>query len=450
MKVIIIGGGESGLELARLLSGRHDIYVLDSDPAVAERFSSLNVEFITGSGTSPAVLARADAEHCDVLVACTGQDEVNLVACSMARKLGHPETVCFISKEELATSFGEGNVLGEHFGIDRLVWPEAQLADDIERIIAEPGALDAEAFAGGQIRLLEYRIEPDSAFTRGPVSSLHLPHGSLIVAVKRGDAIFIPRGHTHLAAGDKVIVMGRAEAMRAVRARFTAPVRKGASSRLVTIVGGGDVGSRLAMRLDASPDIRLKVIERDRLRGEWLASTLTRALVVHGDGTDPELLEAEEVGRSDVLVSVIDNDERNLLASLIGRQLGARRIVTRVSRRAHLRLFQRVGIDVALSARGAAVAAVAHRIDGGKAVLLAVLEEGQAQVIEVVVPDGIQPARLRDLAPPAEAIVGAILRGRAAIVPSGEDEIRPGDHLLVFTTQAAADQIRDFFGQPAA
>ena len=449
MRVILVGGGESGLELARLLSGRHDIYVIDSDPAVAERFAALNVEFLAGSGTSATILGRAEIESCDVFVACTGQDEVNLVACSIARKLGHPETVCFVSKEELAGSIGDGESIRAHFDVERLVWPEAQLADDIGRIVAEPGAIDAEAFADGQIRLLEYRVEAHSPLTRGPVSALALPHGSLIVALKREDTISSPRGQTRLAAGDKVIVMGRRDAMGAVRSRFTAGVGARASGRLVTIVGGGDVGSRLAQQLDASPGLRLRVIERDRRRGEWLASTLTRGLVVHGDGTDPELLEAEEVGRSDVLVSVIDNDERNLLASLIGKQLGARRIITRVSRRANLRLFERVGIDVALSARGAAVAAVAHRIEGGKSNLLAVLEEGQAQIVEIEVPETLAPTPLRDLGAPAESIVGAILRGRDAIVPRGEDEIRPGDHLLVFTTMAAAEQVRDFFGRSA-
>ena len=149
--------------------------------------------------------------------------------------------------------------------------------------------------------------------------------------------------------------------------------------RLVTIIGGGDVGFRLAQDLEAAPGIELRVIERDPARGQMLAGTLSRALILNGDGTDLELLESLEIGRSDVLVSVIANDERNLLASLLGRQLGVGKIITRVSKPGNLRLFQRVGIDVALSARGAAVASLIHQIDGGKASLLAVLEEGHSQ-----------------------------------------------------------------------
>jgi trk system potassium uptake protein len=170
--------------------------------------------------------------------------------------------------------------------------------------------------------------------------------------------------------------------------------------------------------------------------------------VLQGDGTDLQLLEAEEIGRSDVLVSVIDNDEKNLLASLLGRQLGVRTIITRVSKPANLRLFERVGIDAAISARGAAVASVVHQIEGGTANLLAVLEEGEARIVELVVPQDYSPRALRDLEPPPESIVGAILRDHEAIVPRGDDTIHGGDRLLVFSTKAAAERVRDYFTSP--
>lgn len=445
MHIIIIGGGESGFELARALAERHDCYVVDSDPAVAERFASLNVQFVAGSGTSADTLRAVGVARCDVLVASTGQDEVNLVACSIARKFGHPETICFVSREEfLGSASGQGS-LREHFGIDRVVWPEGQLADDIERIIVEPGAIDAEVFAGGQIRLIEYRLEPGSPATHRPLASLGLPRGSLIVAVKRAESLTIPRGGTVLEPGDKVVIMTSREATQEVRARLLPDRLASLTSLLVTIVGGGDVGARLAERLDADRRVTLRLIERDARRGEALASRLRRVLVIQGDGTDLELLESEEIGRSDVLVSVIDNDERNLLASLLGRQLGVKKVITRVSHRANLRLFERVGIDVALSARGAAVAAVVYHVEGGSTNLLAVLEEGQAQIVELVVPAGRQPTRLRDLGAPTESIVGAIQRGSHAFVPRGEDEIRAGDHLLVFTASLAAERVREFF-----
>ena len=218
-------------------------------------------------------------------------------------------------------------------------------------------------------------MEPLSPLLQRSIASLDLPPGVVITAVRHGDSITVPRGSFRLTDGDRVIVMGTREGVAELRRRFLPAA--GESPRMVTIVGGGDVGFRLAQHLDGVKGIRLRVIERSQARGEFIAARLRNGLVLNGDGTDLALLEAEEIGRSDVMVSVIDNDESNLFASLLGRQLGVGKIVTRVGKQANLRVFERVGIDVALSARGAAVASVIHKIDGGRASLLAVLEEGR-------------------------------------------------------------------------
>jgi trk system potassium uptake protein TrkA len=445
MRILIVGGGEVGYALARGLSADHEIFAVDHSAEVAERFSPLDVEFVHGSATSAEVLRRATVDRADLMIACTGLDEVNLVACAIAKRMGLSRTICFVSRDDFLGADDSSDSMREHFGIEHVVWPEAQLADDIERIIAAPGAIDAEVFAGGRIRLLEYRLQPGSRLTSGPVSSLHVPHRALIVAVKHGDVFQIPRGDTRLAAGDKIIVMGTPEALGELQPQIEPTSPGGSKRQVVTIIGGGDVGFRLAQQLDSSGNVDVRIFEKDRQRGELLAASLRRALVINGDGTDLELLEAEEIGRSDVLVSVIDNDERNLLASLLARQLGVSKIITRVSRPANLRLFERVGIDVALSARGSAVASVIHHIQGGRANLLAVLEEGQATIVELEVPSSYRPRALQDLNAPSQSIVGAILRGDQIIIPRGADQIRPQDRLLVFATSNNVAKIRDYF-----
>jgi trk system potassium uptake protein TrkA len=442
--LIIIGGGEVGYALARALSDAHEVVVIDHDPGVADRFVSLDVEFLQGSGTSTALLRRAGIERCKLLVACTGQDEVNVVACALANQLGSPETICLVSKDDFLQPEGGRDLLRDQFGIDRVLWPEAQLAEDIVRVIEAPGAIDAEAFLEGRVRLLEYRIVSGSPLAAAPLATLKLPAGALAVAVKRGEQFLIPRGSTRLAPGDKVFLMGTRDAMRGVQSLAASADSR--ARQVVTLIGGGDVGFRIALELDRMPQVDLRVIESNRARGEMLAASLRRALVLHGDGTDLALLEAEEIGRSDVLVSVIDNDERNLFASLLGRQLGARKIITRVSKPGSMRLFERVGIDVPLSARGAAVASIVHGVTGGRSTLLAVLEEGQAEILEVKVPSGYKPTPLLRLQSPPDSIVGAIRRGDRVIVPHGRDEIRGDDTLLVFTTAASAPLVRDFFG----
>ena len=442
MRIIIVGGGEIGFALAHALAPNNEVFVIDHAPAVADRFEPLDVQFLLGTGTSGQVLTSAGIQRAEVLVACTGLDEVNIVTCAVGNRLGSPRTFCFVSREEFL-EFQEDREGLEQFGIDRVVWPEAQLAADIQRIISVPGVIDAEVFADGAITLLEYRLDPHSSVVNQRIADLHLPHGSLIVAVRRGDSFFIPRGDSVLAADDKAIVMGTPEGLRDVRQRLTTVTDAG--RQRVTIIGGGDVGLRLAERLEQTGGLDVTIIERDQTRGELLASRLRHTLVLNGDGTDLGLLEAEDLGRSDVLVSVIDNDERNLLASLLGRQLGVRRVITRVSRLANLRLFERVGIDVALSARGAAVASVLHQITGGATRLLAVVEQGAGRILELEVPAGYAPRSLREMDPPRNSIIGAIIRDGEAIIPRGNDRVQPGDRLIVFTTYAEAGRVRDYF-----
>jgi trk system potassium uptake protein TrkA len=446
MRIVIVGGGQIGSALARALAPHHEVVVIDHDRAVADAFANLDVEFIVGSGTSEEVLERAGIKEARFFVATTPLDEVNIVACAIANRLASPETICVVSRADFLPGSKQRQGLQE-FGINRVLWPEAQLAADIEGVVTSPGAIDAESFAGGLIRLLEYRLDANSSLVKVPLGQLHLPRGSLIVAVKRGASLFVPRGHTQLEPGDKIILMGTPEAMQQVE-EMVDPTRRG--SRIhVTIIGGGDVGLQLAERLEKSNHCDVRIVERDAARGEMLAARLTCTLVLNGDGTDLEFLESENVGRADVLVCVIDNDERNLLASLLGRQLGVAKVVTRVSRPTNLRLFERVGIDVALSARAAAVASILHQITGGTSSLLAVVEHGEARVLEIIVSPHFEPKPLKGIGAPGDAIVGAILRGGTAIVPRGDDRVEPGDRLIVFSTREAADRVQEYFSGTA-
>ena len=444
MRILIVGGGDIGYLLARSLAGPHELFIIDSNLGRADRFSQLDVQFIHGSGTNPEILRRAGAESAGLFIAATRLDEVNVVACSVARELGAQETICFVSKPDLLDGEGDRDSLLRHFGIGRVVWPEAQLADAIERLIMAPGALEAVDFAGGRIQLLEFRLDEDSSLADRSVASLGLPPGVLIVAVRHDESITIPRGNFTLTAGDRVVLMGSREAMAETRQRVLPRVKQG--RLLVTIIGGGGVGFRLAQHLEHASGMELCVIEQDHARGEMLAATLEDTLILHGDGTDLGFLESAAIGRNDIMVAVTDNDERNLLASLLGRQLGVGEIITRVSKPENLVLFERVGIDVTLSARGAAVTSVLHQINGGRASLLAVLDEGRAKVVELTVPDGYPPTPIKDVGLPAESVVGTVLRQGDALVPGGQDQVRGGDHLLVCCTETAVPQVRNLFG----
>ena len=183
MRIVIVGGGQIGSSLARTLALDHEVVVIDLDRAVADAFSSVDVEFIVGSGTSDDVLRRAGIGSAQFFVACTGLDEVNIVACAIANRIANPETICLVSRADFVPG-SDGNL--EQFGVDRVLWPEAQLAADIEHVVTAPGAIDAEVFAGGKIRLLEYKLGTASTVTSVPLRNLHLPRGALIVAGQVG------------------------------------------------------------------------------------------------------------------------------------------------------------------------------------------------------------------------------------------------------------------------
>ena len=274
VRIVIIGGGQIGSSLARTLAPDHEVVVIDHDRAVGDVFTSIDAEFIVGSGTSEEVLARAGIDSAEFFVACTGLDEVNIVACALANRIASPQTICLVSRADFVPE-SQGQL--EQFGIDRVLWPEAQLAADIEQVVIAHGAIDAEAFAGGQVRLLEYKLGPGSPLVSASLGQLHLPRGALIVAVKREGRLFVPRGATELASGDKIIVMGTPEAMQQIE-RLVSPARHGDRVH-VTIIGGGDVGLQLAERLEQTSSITLRIVEASRDRGELLAARLSRTLV---------------------------------------------------------------------------------------------------------------------------------------------------------------------------
>jgi trk system potassium uptake protein TrkA len=201
----------------------------------------------------------------------------------------------------------------------------------------------------------------------------------------------------------------------------------------------------VAEALEASHGSYVKVIEPDPQRCDEISRALAKALVIAGDGTNLDLLESEGVAESRVLVAVTNSDERNLLISLLGKQLGIPRIVTRAGTAANERLFERVGIDVVRSAQGTAIQSVLADLTGGRSRLLAEVEHGDARILELEVPAGMPPRRLREMHAPVFAIVGAILRGRETLIPRGDDEVRSGDRIVVFCDAAAEEAARTFF-----
>jgi trk system potassium uptake protein TrkA len=441
MNVVVAGAEPMALRIAEALMEGHQVVSLRLPGVADNHFERLDVETVVGGPTSHEALRRARASEADAFVAATDNDEQNLVACLAAKKLGAKRTVCVLSRPGFLSMHDEDEELAESLGIDQIVRPAEQLAEEVVRIVTTPGALDVRTFADGQVALMRYRVEANSGITRGPLRSVKLPKGVVLATVRRGDELIVPRGETRLQASDNVVVMGQRRALLELTPLLRS--KSDPESRMAAVVGAGQVGCAIARGLMRA-DWRVTVIEVDRTRCEAVAAELG-IMVLHGDGADLSLLEQERIAEFPVVVCVTNNDEKNLLVSLLAKEIGVPRIITRADRLANERMFEHVGVDVALSATGAAVRSIVQSIDTSHSEIRAELDHGDACVIEVTLPPQFPRSKLKDLRPPEHAVVGSITRNRQLVVPGGDDELCPGDEVLVFCRTVNEEQTRRFF-----
>jgi trk system potassium uptake protein TrkA len=443
MKIIIFGATELGCLIATEFFEDHDITIIDKEENFTNNFSKLDIGFVVGNASNINVLEKAEIKDADLFLACSELDEVNIVACLTAKRVSGVKTVCFVSKEEYKSSLGltKDTDYPCDLYIDDVIWPEELLTQDIYRIITVSQALDVEIFAEGRARLLEYKIKDNSILLGKQIKDCEFPKETLIVGLTKADEVIIPGGNTVLEKDDKVIFMGSSKSLDKLAGRF---FHEKGVKKTVTIIGGGNVGKMLAESLEDAK-IKVKIIERDTSRCEKLSEELSDTLIINGDGTDLALLNEEEIFDSDVVVSVTNNDEKNLLCSLLAKQLGVKRVISRVSKNANVSLFEKVGIDIAVSTKNASLNEVKNTISGGNIDILATVEQGKGEIIEVLVPSDFQDTMIKDLRMPAKAIVGIIQRRNKVIIPKGDTTVRAKDNLIIFTTGSNASVIRNYF-----
>ncbi len=429
MRVLIVGGGEIGFEIADALQRHHSVVVMDIDDGRERAFETLDVQFFQGNGSDPTDLRDAGAHDADAFIAATTNDDVNVLSCLAAKGIGAKETMAFVTRQRYVDAFrSRGAMESVGLVIDRVLWPQRTLANQIVDIVRVPRALDTAQFAGGRIQLLEYRLEEDDPYLGQPLAEIDFPTSTLVVGSIRNDEFRVASGSTELRPDDKVIFMGSADSMRTLERKF-APRKRVMN---VAIIGGGNVGFMVAEQLqDLRADIT--IIEKNRPRCEKLAQWLPKALVIAGDGTDLELMEQERIEDADVVVAVTEDDGKNLLVSLLAKQLGIPKVITRVGRARNRRLFERVGIESPLTPRTAAVAEVLNWLRIDEVDHLATIED-RAEVMELTYPMQCNVGKVRDLGAPPNSLIGAILRKEKVIIPHGDTTIQHQDHLFIVTT----------------
>jgi len=438
LKILILGAGQVGSSVAEsLVSEANDITVVDQDASkLALLQERLDLRTLTGNAAHPSVLERAGLADADMLLAITQSDEVNMLACKIAASLFNTPTRIarirspdFLSRPEL---FNKDN-----FCVDFSICPEQTLTDYIAKLIEFPEALQVLEFSQGKAKLVAVRALEGGPLVGHPLSFLHddMPQvDARVAAIFRHDRPIVPRGDTVVEHGDEIFFIAATENIRTVLRELR---HMGQPSRRVMIVGGGNVGRRLAEKLEK--DYHVKLIEYSKDACEKLARDLKHTLVLHGDGTDEKLMQQENIADVDVFCALTNDDENNIMSSLLAKRCGARKVIALIKRSAYVDLLQGSAIDIPLSPEQVTIGSLLAYVRQGDVAAVHSLRRGAAEVLEMVVhgdrkTSQVVGRRIEEIRLPEEATLGAVIRGDRVIMGHHDLMIEADDHVIVFVT----------------
>ena len=443
MKAIIIGAGEVGYHIAKSLYLTHDVVLIDEDEVACHRVDELDVQVINGNGANVSILSNV-LENADLLVAVTGNDEVNIVAC-MASKLivEGKKPIKTIARVTNPDYIDKPVAKRTQIGIDTMICPELALASEVADVLSIPSAIDAEVFADGRVEMMEFVVRPENTLVGKEMQDLELSDCCIVSALFREAEVIIPHGQDTIKANDHMVVIGKPEAMKNIRGLFGEVTGKRSK---ILVIGGGVVGFYLAKLINKN-DVDLKIIDNNRDRCECVADNLPEVLVLHGDGTDVNLLKEEGIHEMDVVIAVTDSDEKNMLCALLSKQLGAKKVIARADRSEYVPLFEMVGVDSAISPREATVNEVLKLTMGTGIEALTTIEGEKADIIEYTASkkSKIVGKPLKKLKFPEGAIVSMVVHEDETIVPRGDHVIKEGDRVVVFSLPSAVKDVERMF-----
>lgn len=445
VQIIIVGATDIGHLITSKLYTHNDITLIDEKENLPDHFKGMDITYLPGNGSDLELLSKLNLKKGAVFICCSEIDEVNIVSCWTAKKLAKVITVCFVSKPELYKNLASPvhHRYQTQYDIDTVIWPEHLLTQAIFRIITVPEAVDVEYFSKGRVKLLEYRIKEESILAGTRIMDYDYPEHVLVAGITREEKLFIPKGNSRIEVNDKVMFMGYGAELDLLAANLFHLKDR---IRNAVIIGGGNVGYFLARQLEEIK-VKVTIIEEDKDRCLMLSSNLAKALILHGDGTDIRLLEEEAVSSSDIVICVTNNDEKNLLCSLLLKQLGAERIVTRVGHTQNIPLFEKAGVDVVVSAMESAIQQLYNILYTKDISLLATVGGGQGEILRITVPASFAETRVEALNLPENSLLAVIRRGTNALIPDGSTPIFAHDKLKFFTLKKEAETLRAIFSK---
>ncbi len=445
MRVIIVGAGEVGFNVARRLSGENkDVVVIDkSSKALTRVAETLDVQTILGSGSSPDILEQAGVLDADIFLAVTDKDEINLISTFMANRISPDIIKLARIRNEDYTKHPEMFTEGD-LRIDTLINPDEEVVESILRVMSVPGAVEINDFVGGKVRLIGVKLPKESPLVGVTLMNIkeHLVGVDVVIAaLVREDRLIIPGGLDTIEEGDIVYfacIRDHQEKLLKLAGILSDPIRK------VLIVGGGNVGYLLAQALD-NKKFHTRLLDRDPERCAELSENLDRIIVLHGDGTDQDLLKEENVGDLDMVISVTGDEEMNILSCLLAKNLGARKTITRISNFAYIPLIEPIGIDHLVCPRLSAINSILHFVRQGKVISAVSIKGEEAEALEAIAQEnsGIVGKPIMDLHLPKGTLILCFQRGEEVIIPTGLTVIEPNDRLLIISTRKNIPEIED-------
>lgn len=443
MKIVIVGAGEVGYHIAGRLAVEHkEVVVIDRNPEALRRVSdNLDVQAVEGSGGNPAVLEEAGVREADILLAVTDSDETNLLACLMA------DIISRSTKKLIRLRDADYDRYHEAFRekaphIDTIINPEIEVVRTIDRLMSVPGAVDVGEFAEGRVKFVGVQMEEKTRLSG--IRLMDIPQELeeqriLIAAIVRNEKLIIPQGKDKLLPGDLIYFISEESKLMETLKIFNKRARP---IHHVLIVGGGRVGTRLA-RLLAKKNIHTKILEKSAERCDFLARELDDAVVLCGDGSDQRLLEEENIQGMDMVATLTNDEETNILTSLLVKRLGAPKTITKIRKFSYFPLMLAIGMEQVVNTRLSAINTILQHIRKGKVLSAMSIKGEEAEVMEAVALEtsDIVGKPLRKLPFPKGVLVACVIRDNAVIIPTGDSVVEPDDRVIIFAMRNAIAKV---------
>ena len=445
MYIIILGAGEVGYSLAKLLSyERHDIVIIDPDISRVKRAREhLDIQVFEGSGSSPEDLRKAGVQKADMVVAVSNNDEVNLLACLIAGKYNVETKIARVKNKEFTRE--ECALNAESLGIDLIIHPESEVANAVVNLLKLSAATDILEFADGKILLIGVHLDKNCGVLGKSLAEVAGLLGNTTfrtVAIQRRDRTIIPRGADVFMNNDRVYVMTQRENVPDV---LKLAGKENVVMENVMILGGGQTGIEIAAHLE--DHINVKVIESNADKTDELADRLQKSLVIRGDGRDINLLALEGIIDMDAFISVTGDDETNIISCLVAKHLQVPRIIALINKTDYSPIIPTIGIDAYVSKQIVTVDLILKFIRRGSIISVASIPGVSAEVLEYVIAENarITKKQLKDIHFPNGALLGAVVRGDDFFIPVGNSQLENGDKVVVFALPTAIKELEKLF-----